>query len=50
MDKEIDVVTRQTNAEIVRVRNELSRLREACEQWSKEMKDSGAEQSVRFGP
>ncbi len=45
VDKEIDVVTRTTNAEIARVRSELSRLRDACEQWSKEMKDKSAEQT-----
>jgi hypothetical protein len=45
IDKEIDVVTRTTNAEIARVRSELSKLRDSCEQWSKEMKDKSAEQT-----
>jgi len=45
VDKEIDVVTRTTNAEIVRVRSELSALRDACEAWAKEMKNKTQEQT-----
>lgn len=45
VDKEIDIVTRQTNTEILRVRNELTRLRDACQLWSTEMKDKNAEQT-----
>mmetsp|Transcript_20680 Transcript_20680/g.40172 ORF Transcript_20680/g.40172 Transcript_20680/m.40172 type:complete len:461 (-) Transcript_20680:1458-2840(-) len=44
-DREIDIVTKQTNREITRERNDLSRLRDACEQWSAEMKDTTAEQT-----
>jgi len=45
VDKEMEFVSKVTNAEIMRVRSGLATLRDRCEQWSKEMKDKSAEQS-----
>ena len=45
VDKEMELVSRVTNAEIQRVRAGLSALRDKCEAWSKDTKDKSQEQT-----
>jgi len=45
VDKEMELVSRVTNAEIQRVRSGLSTLRDKCETWSKDTKDKSQEQT-----
>jgi SPX domain protein involved in polyphosphate accumulation/uncharacterized membrane protein YidH (DUF202 family) len=46
IDTEMDTVSKVTNIEVSRVRSALAGLRDRCEAWSRNTKDSNAEQSA----